>query len=294
MAQFKWLWDIERILLDKLDQYLEDPGETWTLRERSRAFNAVHKRMHSRLTTLDKNFGMVESDAITAASGDTFTSLPTDIHSLRAAYVLDGSGEIERWLEVGEWHELGEAPGCASEALYQPYPTPRLRWMRKLDAATPLKLIYYQTPPELLHTCVVSGGATTVEIESWNSTQDDIFNGLAVRVPTGAGAGQETTLTDSNGADHTVTAASWSPQLDETSFLTSRPSLPLAAENAYIYGCLVWLTDKLQDERFDEFKIEYLDLMRELETDISTREMRSPDRLIDDYPYGHGDPRWNI
>ena len=144
----------------------------------------------------------------------------------------------------------------------------------------------------LLHGCARSGGGATMELADYASVEDDLYNGLGIRLVAGTGLGQERTVSDYNGATQAVTvSAAWTTVPDDTTRYTSRPDLPWDMKDYYQNLVLACLAEKLDETEALKYRgIAAASLMRS-KAAIKEAERREPDYTYDaNLNGGYGDP----
>lgn len=291
---FPWLSEVEQVVLAKIDQKRSEPGDPGVGDdELNHVFNAEHRYLWERLSSMDRDFGITVDDTVTVSAGDQTTALPTDLRVLRQVYQLRG-GEVCRLIEVGSWHELQGS--CHREALYQPDAgSPQIYWVKKPTSDMTLRLVYGAYAPHLFHSCVLSAGSTTVALPTYETSTDSSGVSRNILVDQGPGAGQERTVSSYSGADReiTVSAAFSSGLPTSRSHITSRPALPPDFFDAFVYGSCARLVEKYQDMKFAEFTAQRAEKLQAAYTALNTLDRRGPLETYDMDDFGHGDPDWD-
>ncbi len=290
---FPWLSDIEPEVRAKIDENRGEPGQPkWSRQEINHAFNAEHKYLYERISSMDRDFNLLVDDTITVSAGDETTALPSNIRVVRQIFELDGSGEVIRPVDVGAWHEMGGT--CNREALYRPYPQAELFWLKKPSSNLTLRVVYGDYPPHLFHGCVQASSSTVLQVESFEPSTDDLAIGRDILIYEGDGAGSERTVSDYDGGDREVTVSlAYSPLPTSRSRYTSRPDLPPDAKDAFVYGVCARLVEKFRDARFQEFTMQRMEKLNSAFTALNTLDRRGPLETYDVDNFGHGDPDWD-
>jgi hypothetical protein len=90
-------------------------------------------------------------------------------------------------------------------------------WVTNPDA-TSTYAVYASSTSNILHDGTAqSGGATTIQLATSASAQDDFYNGCFVNIISGTGSGQTRIITDYAGGTTTATVAAWGTNPDSTS-----------------------------------------------------------------------------
>lgn len=290
---FPWLSDIEPIVRAKIDEKRFEPGQPkFDRQELSAAFNAEHRYLYERISSMDRDFNITVDDTTTVSAGDETTTLPSRIRVLRGVFEIDSNGNVKRQIDVGRWHEMGGS--CDREALYRPYPEGGLFWVNKPSSAMTLRVIYGAHAPHLFHGCVQASGSTVVQVEDYEPATDDRAIARPFLIYEGDAAGSERTVSDYDGSDKEVTVdTAYSPLPTERSRYTSRPDLPPDSVDAYIYGVCARLVEKHRDSRFQEFTMQRNEKLNSMFTALNTLDRRGPLETYDVDDFGHGDPDWD-
>jgi len=292
MAVFPWLSEIEDEVRAKIDQKRREPGQPkWDRAEINAAFNAEHRYLYERISSMDKSFNILIDDTITVAAGDQTTALPENVRAIRSLHELK-NGKVVRYIDVGEWHEMGGT--CSREALYRAYPQSELFWLEPAQSAMTLRVVYSAYPPHLFHGCVQGSGGSILEVESHELMSDDAGVGRNILIYEGEANGQERTVSAYAGSTREITVSlAWTTLPTERSRYTSRPDLPLDAKDAFVYGVCARLVEKLRDARFQEFVMQRNEKLNSMYTALGTLDRRGPLETYDMDAFGHGDPAWD-
>jgi hypothetical protein len=292
--EFPWLHEVELEVRAKIDENRGEPGQPkWSRAEISHAFNAEHRYLYERISSMDRDFNLLVDDTITVAAGDETTALPDGIRVLRSAFELDGNGEVKRAVDVGAWHEMNGS--CDREALYRPYPQAELFWLNKPSGPLTLRIVYGAHPPHLFHGCAQASGNLTLAVDSFEPRSDDEGIGRDILIYEGDGEGSVRTVSDYRGDDQEITVtASFSPLPTSRSRYTSRPDLPPDAKDAFVYGVCARLVEKFRDARFQEFTMQRMEKLNSAFTALNTLDRRGPLETYDVDCFGHGDPDWDF
>lgn len=291
---FPWLSDLEPHIRSKIDEKRFEPGQPkFDRQELSAAFNAEQRYLYERISSMDRDFNLTIDDTIAVTAGTETTTLPSRIRVLRAAFELDGSGNVVRPVDVGAWHEMNGS--CDREALFRPYPQGELFWVAKPSRAFTMRIVYGAHAPHLFHGCVQASGATVVQVEDYEPATDDRATARPFLIYEGDAAGSERTVSDYDGGDREVTVdSSYSPLPTDKSRYTSRPDLPPDAADAFVYGVCARLVEKHRDSRFQEFQAQRGEKLNSMFTALNTLDRRGPLETYDVDDFGHGDPDWDL
>jgi hypothetical protein len=291
---FPWLSQVERAVRRKVDQPADEPGQpTWALEEWWQAFNASHRFIWERISSMDRNFGINIDDTLTAQAGAQTTALPGDLRVLRKVFAMDAARTCEQAvIRTASFDELGG--WCAGEAaVYRPTEND-LYWAKAPKQDIPLRVVYSANPPALPHGCIrkfTSG--TNLTLASYESDDDLDYVDLGtdgLYLAEGRGCGAMPTPTAYDGCTKVLTINA-GVTVDDTTKYTSRPKLPVDAYDAYLYDVCARLVEKTQDERWNEFVAEREAKLRAMATALSSLDRQETLYTRDDMEMGsHGDP----
>lgn len=289
-SKFPWLSDLEPDILAKIDQKRRTPGQkSWDRAELSAAYNAEHKFLFERISSMDKGFSLTIDDTLSTDGTET-TDLPAGCRALRQVFVIDSSGKVLRSVDVGAWHELVSGD-CRREALYRPYPQADLFWTKKPPAGVLLRCVFDSYPPHLFHGCVQGAASSVIQVESFEPIEDSVSVGREFLINENEGAGAVRTVTAYAGTTREITVSAAYTTIPTTrSRYTQRPALPLDSREAYFYGVCARLVEKFRDGRFEEFSHQRMEKLSAMFTALGTLDRRGPLDTYDLDTFGHGDP----
>ncbi len=279
-----WLSDTIRQVTDSLDQIESDfVAETFTTPEIVRQAVLEHEQLITELSLEDEFYNVTTSN-LSVTVGASSLSLPSDCKNVLAVYKLDSAGNCERDpIPFSDQHEWGHHQDDPRGVLVLQPLAGTLKVLGDITSATTFELVYEQYQPPPCHGIAQGGDSTTLTLAAHESDEDDIYNGLTIRIYSGTGAGQEREISDYDGSTKVATlSSSWTttPVGDSSaspSLYTSRPSgLPREAANAFKYGLESRLAQRLSDE---EYQSRMRDRALAIETYLNAVSARSRQRV---------------
>lgn len=293
VSQFPYLSDCQGDVLGKIDQPEDEIGQlTWDPEaEINRAFRAEFKYLWERITSLDRNWGLKFTDSLSQVAGTRTIQLPTDCRAVRAIYTINNVGGQESSnYGGGNLSELG----IENKAwIYLPEQQ-QVYLTRDPRSNENLRVVYLYDPPELVHGKIREQFSSTQWALAWHeTTEDDRPNTRQAYVYKGTGQGQLATIDDYRGYDRRATVSGAATALDDTSYITSRPELPLGAYDAFIYGVCARLLEKLEDDRYQAFEYRRETHLHHLNTEVMNLDRSNPIQTLDESPSAHQDPLWD-
>lgn len=294
---FPWLSQIERAVRRKVDQPADEPGQpTWVQEEWWQHFNDAHRYIWERVSSLDRNFGIVVDDTITATAGSQTTALPTNLRLVRKIYRMDSlGGDEQAVIRVATFDELGG--WCAGEAAAFRPTENDLYWAKPPKQDMPLRIVYSAYAPMLPHGCIQKfTSGTNLTLASYESDDDSDYTDLGtdgLYISEGTGCGTLLTPSLYDGCTKVLTVSP-GVTVDDTSKYTSRPRLPIDAYDAYFYDCCARHVEKTQDERWQEFTAQREAKLRAMSTALQSLDRQEPLLTRDDMELGgHNDPAYD-
>jgi len=292
-----WLADIARTVRAKIDQPNDEQGQmSWSFdAEFTSAANDEYDYLWERVSSQDRNFGVVWDDTVSVASGDETTDLPVACRALRRMFFRRGT-DICGAVQVGVIDEMG-AGGCSPSAIYMPDDN-AIRWTRPWTSAQDFRVVYCRHPIPLVFGCVsTASGALTIALGDHESVEDDMYVGLEI-LAYGDGApcsGQSRTISGYSGSTRvaTVSVAWVGTPPDERTKYASRPSFRWDFKDAFTYGIISRMMEKHQDERWMEYTTRREQHLRHLQTaTMLTAREQAMETLDTSDTGGHGDTLW--
>jgi hypothetical protein len=286
---FPWLIDIERDVRDKVDLPSTDPAQfSWLFPEEfTRACVQEQGYLWERISSLDKNWGVVVDTTLAVTSGVRTLTLPSTLRFIRKIVEVDSSGRevIGGDIDLTTWDALGNTE---REAIFMPDQN-QLYFMVAPTRSYSVKVIHGAYAIPVIHGVAGVSGATSLKLDGHESFESDLYNTLEVFVYGGTGAGQTRTISDYDGPTQTATVSlAWTTTPDATSTYTSRPSLPRDARDALVYGVTSRLLEKLQDERYTTYWQNREKHLEQFRGAVASLDRRGPLSIRDDYdPHGY-------
>jgi hypothetical protein len=297
---FPWLADIEPIVRSKIDLPVNEPGT------RNFDFNAEFVAacndqqlyIWERLSSTDRNFGLVFDDTVTATKDAEYTDLPAAVRALRKVQKLNTAGQVCGVVDFATIDEQDDSHSGEGSGMYLP-DSNQIRWLKPWDKDQPLRLVYNEQPPHLAHGCCSAvGGLTTAQLGAHESIEDDILNGLQLLIYSGPGAGEKPTIASAAGSYvgrtkvATFTVAMTTATTMKSKY-TCRPKLRYDTKDAFIYGVASRMLEKMRNEKWFEMSERREAHLRHLTTAAMLTSRESPLYTRDDSETGgHGDPFW--
>jgi hypothetical protein len=151
-------------------------------------------------------------------------------------------------------------------------------------------VVYGTWPLQLAHGNAQGGSTTTIDLEEYESVEDDDLIGQSLYIYSGTGAGDTLVITDYDGPTRRATASGISGVIDSTSRYTTRPALPRDCLDAMVYGVCGRLLEILEDERYPAMYRKRSEHFQRMEESLLRRDRRVARHIRNDAGYYHIDP----
>ncbi len=265
----------------KLGQPRDFQGQpTWQESEIEYALNKAYDSACRKLVAMDRDYQSVFED-VSIPAGTVEYQLPVRTRFLRKAMFVNSNGTAGYRIRRASSDEMGFY-GPNEAALLRPDRN-SLTFTIPTSSVMTVRLYYgvYYVP--LLHGCARSGsGGVTMPIAEYSSIEDDLYNGLDIRLVAGTGIGQERSVSDYNGATQVVTVSlAWTVVPDDTTRYTSRPDLPWEMKEFFENLVLATLTEKLDESEAVKYRGLAAASLLEAKEAIKEAERREPDFTFD-------------
>lgn len=269
-----------RAVMQKVNQPKDRPGQpSWDDEEFSQAINKAYGDLHREIANMDRRYEQVQVD-LTVPAGTSSYALPARNKAVRFIRVVDANGFTRHVIRRAVPEEMGREPGHELGVFFPALNT--ILFSRPTTRPLNINLWYSSYYIPLIHSPVESAGGATAQMPEWQSVETGLFVGQDVLVDEGTGAGQERTVTGYNGATKTITVSvAWSPALDDTSHLCSRPDMPWDSKDVfenYIVASLYEKTDENNHRRFMALAQKGLNRMMAA---LNINDRREPDQTYD-------------
>lgn len=249
---FSWLEDVDKSVRTKIQQPRSQSGQpTWSEDEFQQGYSKAYEDLYREIQIMDRNYNSTFLD-VTVPAGTTEYALPARTSFLRGAAVMYSNGQ-RRWpIGMATWEDDGEYRS-SEFALLRPDRN-SLTFTVPTVQSVPVRLYYGSYYIPILHGCAQGGGGSDIILASYCSVEDDLYNGLVIKIVEGPGLGEEGTILDYNGSTKVATmTAPWVTMPTSASRYTSRPDLPWYAKDVfenYSISCLYEKQDETLSSKF--------------------------------------------